>query len=111
MNDRLLAGLLQPAYAWAMSLGLIGLFSRLCSRPSARVSWLADASYWMYLVHPPLVMTAQMVVRSWAMPAGLKFLVVLAMVMPVLIVSYRYGVRFTAIGSLLNGPRRAGPVA
>jgi hypothetical protein len=29
----------------------------------------------------------------------------------VLIVSYRYGVRFTAIGSLLNGPRRAGPVA
>ncbi len=111
MNDRLLAGMLQPAYAWAMSLGLIGLFSRLCSRPSALVSWLADASYWMYLVHPPLVMTAQMVVRSWAMPAGLKFLVVLAMVMPVLIVSYRYGVRFTAIGSLLNGPRRAGPVA
>jgi peptidoglycan/LPS O-acetylase OafA/YrhL len=107
MNDRLLASVLQPAYAWAMSLGLIGLFARLCSRPSPLVSWLADASYWMYLVHPPLVMVAQMVVRPWAVPADLKFLVVMALVAPVLLVTYRYGVRPTAIGRLLNGPRAA----
>ncbi|MFM7244955.1 MAG: acyltransferase family protein [Planctomycetaceae bacterium] len=105
INDRLLASVLQPAYAWAMSLGLIGLFARFCSRPGPLMSWLADASYWMYLVHVPLVMAAQMVVRPWAMPAELKLLVVMALVMPVLLVSYRYGVRFTPIGSLLNGPR------
>lgn len=108
MTDRLLAGVLQPAFAWALSLGLIGLFSRYCSRPSPQVSWLADASYWMYLVHPPLVMVAQMVVRPWAMPADLKVLVVMALVTPVLIPSYRYGVRDTVIGSLLNGPRGPG---
>jgi peptidoglycan/LPS O-acetylase OafA/YrhL len=107
MNDRPLAGVLQPAFAWAMSLGLIGLFARFCSRPSPLVSWLADASYWMYLVHPPLVMVAQMLVRSWAMPADVKFLVVMALVTPLLLVSYRYAVRHTAIGSLLNGPRAA----
>jgi len=105
MHDRLLASVLQPAYAWAMSLGLIGLFARFSSRHSPLVSWLADASYWMYLVHPPLVMLAQMIVRSWPMPADLKFLVVMALVTPVLLLSYRYGVRHTAIGSLLNGPR------
>ena len=105
MNDRLLAGVLQPAYAWAMSLGLIGLFARFCSKPSPLISWLADASYWMYLVHVPLVMAAQMIVRPWAMPAELKFLVVMALVTPVLLLTYRSGVRFTAIGSLLNGPR------
>jgi len=109
MNDRTLASVLQPAFAWAMSLGLIGLFARFCSRPSPLVSWLADASYWMYLVHPPLVMVAQMIVRRWAMPAELKFLVVMALVTPVLLVTYRYWVRFTAIGRLLNGPR--GPTA
>ena len=107
MNDRLLASVLQPAYAWAMSLGLIGMFSRFCSRPSPLVSWLADASYWMYIVHPPVVMVAQMIVRPWAVPADLKFLVVMALVTPVLLLSYRYGVRSTPIGSLLNGPRRA----
>jgi peptidoglycan/LPS O-acetylase OafA/YrhL len=110
MNDRQLASVLQPAYAWAMSLGLIGLCSRFCSRPSPLVSWLADASYWMYLVHVPLVMVAQMVVRPWAMPAELKVLVVMAMVTPVMLVTYRYGVRYTAIGILLNGPR-GGPSA
>jgi len=105
MNDRLLASVLQPAYAWAMSLGLIGLFARFCSRPSPPMSWLADASYWMYLVHVPLVMAAQLIVRPWALPADLKFLVVMALVTPLLLVSYRYGVRYTAIGWLLNGPR------
>ena len=105
MNDRLLAVVLQPSYAWAMSLGLIGLFSRFCAKPSPVVSWLADASYWMYLVHPSLVMVAQMAVRPWGMPAELKCLVVVAMVTPVLLLSYSYGVRFTAIGRLLNGPR------
>jgi peptidoglycan/LPS O-acetylase OafA/YrhL len=105
LNDRLLASLLQPAYAWAMSLGLVGVFARFCSRPSPLMSWLADASYWMYLVHVPLVMAAQLLVRPWALPADLKFLIVMALVTPVLLVSYRYGVRYTPIGRLLNGPR------
>ena len=105
MNDRLLATVLQPAYAWTMSLGLIGLFTRFLARPSATVSWLADASYWMYIVHVPLVMLAQLLVRPWPLPAAAKCLAVMALVMPVLLLSYRYGVRFTAIGRLLNGPR------
>jgi hypothetical protein len=105
MNDRLLASVLQPAYAWAMSLGLIGLFCRFFSRPSETVSWLADASYWMYIVHVPLVMLAQLFVRPWPLPAEAKFLLVMAIVTPLLLVSYRFGVRHTAIGRLLNGPR------
>ena len=105
INDRLLATVLQPAYAWTMSVGLIGLFCRFFSRPSATVSWLADASYWMYIVHVPLVMLAQMFVRPWPFPAAAKFLAVMAIVTPLLLLSYRYGVRFTAIGRMLNGSR------
>ncbi|MGB8853343.1 MAG: hypothetical protein WCC69_07250 [Pirellulales bacterium] len=29
------------------------------ARPSAAVRWLADASYWMYLAHLPLVILLQ----------------------------------------------------
>ena len=105
MNDRALATVLQPAYAWTMSLGLIGVFHRFFRNPSPTVSWLADASYWMYLIHVPLIMVAQLLVRQWPLPASVKFLLILAMVTPLLLATYRWCVRFTPIGSLLNGPR------
>ena len=101
------AAVLQPAYAWAMSLGLIGLFHRLFPRPSARVAWLADAAYWMYLAHVPLVLAAQLVVRDWPLPGDVKFLLILAAVTAVLLVSYAWCVRPTIIGRILNGPRGA----
>ena len=105
MNDRLLATILQPAYAWTMALGLIGLFHRLFPYPRPAMSWLADASYWMYLVHVPLVMTAQLLIRQWPLPAEVKCVVILATVTLLLLASYRWCVRYTPIGSLLNGPR------
>jgi hypothetical protein len=61
----------------------------------------------MYLVHVPLVISGQLLVRSWPLPAPLKALVVLAIVTPLLLASYRFCVRGTAIGCLLNGPREA----
>jgi peptidoglycan/LPS O-acetylase OafA/YrhL len=98
---------LQPAYAWAMSLGLIGLFHRFFPHPSARVAWLADASYWMYLAHVPLVLAAQMTVRDWPLPGGVKFLLILTAVTAILLISYAWCVRPTIIGRILNGPREA----
>jgi peptidoglycan/LPS O-acetylase OafA/YrhL len=88
-----------------MSLGLIGLFHRVFAKPRPAVSWLADASYWMYLVHVPLIFATQTIVREWPLPATVKFLLILATVTAVLLVSYRWCVRYTAIGRLLNGPR------
>jgi peptidoglycan/LPS O-acetylase OafA/YrhL len=105
MNDRLLATVLQPAYAWTMSLALIGLFHRLFAEPRSAMTWLADASYWMYLVHVPLVIAAQLFVSQWSLPAGMKFVLILAMVTLLLLASYRWCVRYTAIGSILNGLR------
>jgi len=98
---------LQPAYAWAMSLGLIGLFHRSFPHPNARAAWLADAAYWMYLAHMPLVLAAQIAVRDWSLPGGVKFLLILVTVTSVLLVSYAWWVRPTIIGRILNGPRGA----
>ena len=105
------AAVLHPAYAWVMSLALIGLFHRFFSHPSARVSWLADAAYWMYLAHVPLVLAAQLAVREWPLPGGVKFLLILVAVAAVLLASYAWCVRPTIIGRILNGPRPAIPEA
>jgi peptidoglycan/LPS O-acetylase OafA/YrhL len=99
------AAVLQPAYAWAMSLGLIGLFHRFFAHSGGRVAWLADAAYWMYLAHVPLVLAAQLAVREWPVPGILKFLLILVAVTAVLLVSYAWCVRPTIIGRILTGPR------
>ena len=96
---------LQPTYAWAMGLGLIGLFQRFFSQPSARVAWLADAAYWMYLAHVPLVLAAQIAIREWPLPGIVKFLLILVAVTAVLLVTYAWCVRPTILGRILNGPR------
>ncbi len=102
---RLLALILQAAYAWAMCAGLMGLFRRLITRERFWIRYLSDASYWMYLAHLPLVLAAQLWVRDWPLAAGWKFLLVCSGVSAILLVSYQLAVRHTWVGRLLNGPR------
>jgi peptidoglycan/LPS O-acetylase OafA/YrhL len=106
-RHRLLTTALQAAYAWVVSLGLIGLFRRHGHHHPARTRWLAEASYWMYLAHLPLVLCLQAVVVGWEVPSGLKFLGVVGLALALLLVSYRWVIRPGPIGWLLNGRRDA----
>ena len=53
---------------WGFVLGFLGLFTRFCQRPNAWGRYLADASYWIYLVHLPVVIALQIMVARWALP-------------------------------------------
>ena len=97
--------LLQIVFAWTMSFGLIGLFRRFMSGARFRVHYLSDASYWMYLAHLPLVFVAQGIVARLGLPALVDFVVVCVAATAVLLVTYRYVVRYTFVGRLLNGRR------
>ena len=99
------SALLQIAFAWTMSFGLIGLFRRFLSGARFRVHYLSDASYWMYMAHLPLVFVAQGIVARLGLPALADFLVVCVAVTAVLLIAYRYMVRYTFVGRLLNGRR------
>ncbi|MEM6468490.1 MAG: acyltransferase family protein [Planctomycetota bacterium] len=107
-GERLLFSLVQVSYAWFMSFGLIGLFHRLFSGDRRWVRYLSDSSYWLYLVHIPLVIYLQLLVRDWAMPSLLKFSFVCVLATAVLLLSYQLCVRNTWIGVLLNGRRYPG---
>jgi hypothetical protein len=60
----------------------------------------------MYLAHLPLVLAIQIAVVSLPWPSSLKFLLVMVIVTLLLLTSYRWLVRYTWIGTLLNGPRK-----
>jgi len=103
--ERWIANLLEVLYAWLMIFGLLGLFRRFLSGDRPRLRYLSDASYWLYLIHLPLIIVAQVLVSDWPLPAFVKFTLVLGVVTGLSLVAYRYGVRYTIIGRLLNGPR------
>ncbi|MBL9132369.1 MAG: acyltransferase family protein [Verrucomicrobiaceae bacterium] len=100
---RFIGILLQVIYVWMMSTAMIGLFRRFVSQERPWIRYLSDASYWMYLVHLPLVIAAQLWVRDWPLPAGVKFTLICGLVFTLLLVSYEHLVRYTWIGALLNG--------
>lgn len=105
-STRVLAGgLFQAAFAWLMTFGSIGLFRRALSRESATLRYISDSSYWLYLAHLPLVLLAQWLVRDLPLPAFAKFASITIVISALLLLSYEYGVRYTRIGQLLNGPR------
>ncbi len=59
----------------------------------------------MYLVHLPLVVAAQAIVHDWDFFAGVKFLLICAVVTAVSLLSYQAFVRYTPIGTMLNGKK------
>ena len=90
---------------WLLVFGLTGLFLRYCSRERPFARYLADASYWMYLMHMPVVMVFQMALAPLAWPAAVKVPIVVALAFPTLALSYDVLVRATWMGALLNGRR------
>lgn len=105
-------GLLRIVYAyvfgvslWGFVFGLTGLALRYLSDYNATRRYIADASYWIYLTHLPVVMALQVWVGHWPLHWSVKFPLILAMSFAMLFASYHWLVRPTLIGELLNGRR------
>lgn len=90
---------------WYWTFGLIGAGLQFCSNHSPRLRYLADASYWIYLIHLPVVFLAQAIVMKWNLHWTVKFPLILGVTLPLMLLSYHYLVRSTFIGSVLNGRR------
>jgi len=104
---RLALAALYPLAAWSWTLALIGVALRCMSDFSPARRYIADASYWLYLIHLPIVAALQVAVAPLAWPAMLKFAVILAIAFPLMLASYQLLVRHTLIGAILNGSRES----
>ncbi len=94
---------------WSWTFAIIGLALRFLDTYSPARRYIADASYWIYLVHLPLIMALQVAVSQLAWPWPLKFAFILGVAFPLMLGSYQLLVRRTFIGAILNGHRVAAP--
>jgi peptidoglycan/LPS O-acetylase OafA/YrhL len=97
------------AYAltmWSLVFLTIGVFRRYCSRPNAVIRYVADSSYWMYLIHLPIVIWLQVAVAELALHWSLKLAFISVATIGVSLFTYDLFVRSTFLGRVLNGRRR-----
>ncbi len=90
---------------WRWTFAIIGMALRFLSGYSFTRRYIADASYWLYLVHVPLVMALQVALSQLDWPWFVKFPLILAIAFAILFASYQTMVRYTFIGAILNGRR------
>jgi len=99
------ASLIGGLSTWLLIFGITGVALRHADRPNPVARYVTDASYWMYLVHFPLIFVAAGLLSESPWPAMAKLLLVLTGVAAVTVVTYHVLVRHTVLGVLLNGRR------
>ena len=103
--DKALAAAVVAFAVYASALAAMGLCLRFLSGFSAVRRYLADASYWVYILHLPLVMLAQVWVQDWPGHWLLKLAGVTVGVFALCLVSYELMIRHSFMGRWLNGRR------
>ncbi|TCS37843.1 dienelactone hydrolase [Paucimonas lemoignei] len=95
---------------WLWSFALIGLFMRHLPAQNRALSFVADSSYWVYLVHFPFTVGFGVLLYDAPYSALTKIAINLAATTTACLLTYLLLVRYTPVSALLNGHRHALPL-
>jgi len=90
------------------SIGFIGLAEDKFGSYNRFSRFISDGSYWMYLIHLPIVAFTTFFMFAWPIYPEIKFVIATSFTAGVCLVTYQYFVRVTFIGLFLNGKRYRG---
>lgn len=96
-------GLLLALFAAAATFGQLGAGLRWFDRRNTKLAQLAEASFWIYIVHHPVLGLLQIALRPLPVPPLIKFGLVLTGTLAVCLLSYRWIVQGGVIERLLGG--------
>lgn len=86
---------------------IIAGYLRWVKKPSPWGTYFSAASYWVYLIHLPLVIWFCNALAPLEINAWLKFLINSGLTLTIALTSYHWMVRNSWLGWLLNGKRSA----
>jgi len=95
--------------SWCWIFAIVGLALRYLSAVSPARRYVADASYWIYLLHYPVVLILQDALGDVRWHWVVKYPLILGITLAICLVTYHQFVRFTIIGRVLNGRRASRP--
>lgn len=94
---------------WSWCFALIGAARTFLHAENPIIRYISDASYWIYIVHLPILLGLQLAVRSLNWPAEAKYALVITATFALALLSYTLLVRYSFIGAILNGRRTLRP--
>jgi glucan biosynthesis protein C len=87
------------------SYAFIGLAEKRFGSYNSRLRYISDGSYWMYLIHLPIVTLITFTMFNLHIPIELQFVIAIVVTTAICLGTYKYFVRFTPLGTLLNGEK------
>jgi peptidoglycan/LPS O-acetylase OafA/YrhL len=88
---------------FASAFAALALALRFLSGHRPMLRYLADASYWVYLIHLPIVMALQVLVHDLAWPWPVKVAAIVGGTAAITLATYELLIRHSFMGRWLNG--------
>ena len=102
----IVAGISNGVLGLCMTVALVGWFHLRLDRASNVGEGLGQASYWIYLIHFPIVVAAGGIVSVLQAPAVIKYLATLSIAIPLIAISYYWLVLGTPLRYIIAGKKR-----
>lgn len=90
---------------WALIYFFIGAALRFFDRASPWIDYTAQSSYWVFLIHMPLVALAGWWLVQFDLPAVVKFFLVCSFTAVIAFLTFHYWVQKTWLSDFLHGRR------
>lgn len=104
-SRRIVEGILGSYLPAVLVLLALLIGRRVLDWRSGFLRFISDSSYWVYLVHLPIVILMQTVLIEFSLNVWLKLAITMASTLVVCMLTYVVFVRYTPVGWLLHGKR------
>ena len=88
---------------WMLAAGFIAFFVRFANKPNRFFAYFSEASYWIYIVHLPIVLAALYWLAKWQVSFFWSFVFSTVFTFGISTLSYHWLVKDTIIGKFLAG--------
>jgi len=77
-----------PIAAVFLSLGIFGFFAHEKFQPSITINYFVKASYWIYLIHVPIILYLQPIITGWPINIFIKYIFIIAITFTISCLTY-----------------------